>query len=113
METPRLDQLEKNTKYSYLRKWIIQELGNEPFEFSSDDPELADLEEKVSASGSWISSKGVEGGWDYFINKTDSIKFIWTWSKADYSTKIYWLRPRDLPELVGIERSMDLLLKEF
>ena len=68
METPRLDQLEKNTKYSYLRKWIIQELGNEPFEFSSDDPELADLEEKVSGSGSWQSSRGMEDGRYYFVN---------------------------------------------
>lgn len=114
-----LDELESRVKYSYLRKWIIGELGEEPVEFSTLNPDESEIMKDILKFNKFKSSHSAEGGRYYYVlrgHDDSNIRMIAYYipdDKGMAKDTIMWLRPSDLPMIVREEGLLDLLLKEF
>ncbi len=119
MKTPLLDELESRTKYSYLRKWIIGELGEEPIEFSTLNPDDSEIMRDILKFNKFKSSHSTEGGRYYYVlrgHEDSDVRMVAYYIPDDdglAKDTIMWMRPSDLNIIVGEEDLLDLMLKEF
>ena len=120
METPLLDELASRVKYSTLHRWIISELGEEPIEFSTVNPDQSGIMAEYRKLKMYSDSHATEDGLYYHVmkcmNYDKNIRTIVHYIPDENGVAtdtIVWLRPSDLEKIVDTPTLVNFLLKEF